>query len=103
MVLGHNSLPSIEFKLIYAFHMPAFFILSGYLYKPKKWYKTLKCMFIPILFYSFIRFIFYILNQSLDGKIEWQWNIIERCFLPFLKMNVHNEITVFLEYGFSFV
>lgn len=60
MVLGHNSLPYIESKLIYAFHMPAFFILSGYLYKPKKWYKTLKCMLIPILFFhsSDLYFIF---------------------------------------------
>ncbi len=37
VVLGHASfIPEELFDLIYSFHMPAFFILSGYLFKLKK-------------------------------------------------------------------
>lgn len=35
MVLGHNSLPCIESKLIYAFHMPAFFIYQATYINPR--------------------------------------------------------------------
>ena len=75
--------------------MPAFFILSGYLYKPQKWYKTLKCMLIPILFFIHQIYILYFKPIFKRGGIELKWNLIERCFLPFLKTNVSNEITLF--------
>ena len=36
MVVGHfNGLPLWFEKWIFSFHMPLFFILSGYLFKPK--------------------------------------------------------------------
>ena len=37
MLLGHSGAPKLLTQLIYAFHMPFFFILSGYLYDPEKW------------------------------------------------------------------
>ncbi len=37
MILGHcDGLPHIVRNFIFSFHMPLFFILSGYFYKPKK-------------------------------------------------------------------
>lgn len=35
VVLGHYSIPSWLYNFIFSFHMPLFFILSGYFYKPK--------------------------------------------------------------------
>lgn len=42
MVVGHCLPVKWQGTLIYAFHMPAFFVISGYLYKPHHWLKTLK-------------------------------------------------------------
>lgn len=36
VVIGHNYMISVPIRhLIYSFHMPLFFLISGYLYKPK--------------------------------------------------------------------
>lgn len=95
MVLGHNKLPGLERTWIYGFHMPAFFIISGYLFKPRSWRRTIKSLLIPIAVFSFIRFGFYVLNQSVKGTMLWDWSLIGRCLLPFLKANVDNEVTLF--------
>lgn len=44
--------------LIYAIHMPLFFIVSGYLYKPHKATKLLKAFFLPMLCYFILCFGF---------------------------------------------
>lgn len=95
MVLGHNNLPGCERTWIYGFHMPAFFIISGYLFKPRPWKRTIKGLFIPIVVFSIVRFCFYVLNQSVKGTMLWDWSLIGRCLLPFLKANVYNEVTLF--------
>ena len=38
VVIGHSGAPGILTKLIYSFHMPLFFILSGYLFDSTKWH-----------------------------------------------------------------
>lgn len=35
MVIGHSGAPEWLFYIIYSFHMPVFFLVSGYLFKPK--------------------------------------------------------------------
>lgn len=95
MVLGHNNLPDCERTWIYGFHMPAFFIISGYLFRPRPWKRTVKGLFIPIAIFSIIRLCFYVLNQSIKGTMLWDWSLIGRCLLPFLKANVYNEVTLF--------
>lgn len=40
MLIGHSSLSGRGLHLIYGFHMPFFFILSGYLYNREKWEKA---------------------------------------------------------------
>ena len=37
MLIGHSGAPDILTQLIYGFHMPFFFILSGFLYNREKW------------------------------------------------------------------
>ena len=39
MLVGHSGAPQLCTKMIYGFHMPFFFILSGYLYNYEKWDK----------------------------------------------------------------
>lgn len=54
MVLGHAGAKGWERDWFYAFHMPAFFIISGYLYKPHAFVDTVKSLFIPVTFFSII-------------------------------------------------
>lgn len=95
MVLGHNDLPEWGRLWIYGFHMPAFFIISGYLFKARDWKKTLRGFAVPVLLFSLIRFLFYVLNQYRVGAMVWDCSLWERCLLPFFKTNVENEVTLF--------
>lgn len=69
MILCHTGMYSGGYwgkliaQLIYSFHMPAFFIISGYLYKPHAWWKTAKAFLLPVLFFSAIVLIKAIVAQ----------------------------------------
>ena len=39
MIIGHSNAPAEIIRGIYGFHMPFFFILSGYIYDVEKWKK----------------------------------------------------------------
>lgn len=61
--------------VIYSFHMPLFFVLSGYLFKTDKYngiweflMKKKKSLIMPYLMLSFITLLFYILIN----KVYWQ-------------------------------
>ncbi len=65
MLLGHNELASKEaFCFIYTFHMPLFFILSGYFVSERKdtfseWLsKNFKALIIPYLFFYLLTYPF---------------------------------------------
>lgn len=58
MVLGHWTTNDVLIKYIYSFHMPALFVISGYLYKPRPWTKTLLSFGIPVAFFSLINLFF---------------------------------------------
>lgn len=94
MVLGHNHISGVERVWIYGFHMPAFFIISGYLYKPRDWKMTLKSFVVPIAFYSVIRFCFYLAKNAYMGN-PFPDHVIFRTLVPLFKANVHDEITLF--------
>lgn len=57
-ILGHNSLPPLLYDWIYAFHMPLFFIISGYLWKEKtlklEVNKGIKQLLFPLIFTKII-------------------------------------------------
>ena len=54
MVIGHSNLPFNLRGLIFVFHMPLFFIVSGYLYKERSYAeilnKQIARIMVPFLF-----------------------------------------------------
>ena len=58
MVVGHWTSNDILIRYIYSFHMPALFIISGYLYKPRPWIKSILSFGIPVAFYSLLNLVF---------------------------------------------
>jgi len=54
MVVGHWTNNSILLMYIYSFHMPALFVISGFLYKPHPWKRTIISFGVPVVFYSLI-------------------------------------------------
>lgn len=63
VIIGHSGIPEMIYKFIYGFHMPLFFIISGFLYNYAKWnqlgFKTLvrkkfKAYIIPYFTLSFL-------------------------------------------------
>lgn len=54
MVIGHSGAPTIITNFIYGFHMPLFFVLSGFLYNDCKWRQRGWHSFIKSRFNSYI-------------------------------------------------
>ena len=51
--------------------MPAFFVISGYLYRPRQCLKTIKCLVVPIIIYSTINLVFkFALDMTRQGCID---------------------------------
>ena len=71
VVVGHAGCKGNAQIILYAFHMPAFFIVSGYLYKPKDWRSTFKSLAIPIILYSGVNLAFkWALDLIRNGNID---------------------------------
>lgn len=49
MLCGHCIIPNVLHSFIYIWHMPLFFIVSGYFYHPKSRTKCLKTSFLGLL------------------------------------------------------
>ena len=58
MVVGHWTSNEVVLTYIYSFHMPALFVVSGILYKPRPWMKTFFSFGIPIAFYSLLNLLY---------------------------------------------
>jgi len=60
IVVGHAGIPHYSYlwNLIFSFHVPGFFIISGYLYRPHSWIKTLTSFLVPIIVFSAVNLIF---------------------------------------------
>lgn len=75
MIAGHLfSIGGTAVTVIFTFHMPLFFIISGILFKPEKDTKLyiknkLKHLGIPYLFYLFLGFCFTMLVPELRSRI----------------------------------
>lgn len=65
MVVGHWTNNELLLVYIYSFHMPAFFTISGFLYKPRHWFKTILSFGVPVLFFSSVNFLILILTKQL--------------------------------------
>lgn len=51
VVYGH-CVADVLSSYIFLFHVPIFFIISGILYRPKRYIDTLKSLFVPVLLFS---------------------------------------------------
>lgn len=92
MVLGHTSIPSVLSNFIWAFHMPLFFIASGW---TTNWQKTdfigftkrkLRTLLVPFFVYSLIVLLIHILQGWVDFN-HWLcngWGAYALWFIPVL-------------------
>ena len=59
VIFGHMKMPNEVLQWIYAFHMPLFFIVSGYTYRAQKvnrefLLKKIKTIYVPFLLFALI-------------------------------------------------
>lgn len=96
MVLGHCFLTGVPRQFIYAFHMPAFFIISGYLYKQHNWKRTTVAFGCPVVFYLLLNLSYYVLRQKciLHNDIDWS-SLLIRILPPLIKNNNGEDISLF--------
>lgn len=95
MVLGHAGLSGYSREFVYAFHIPAFFIISGYLYKPHNWRKTLRSFGIPVVCFSFVNLCYVILRQWLKGDMMTPNELLISVTTPYWKCNFGEYISLF--------
>lgn len=74
VVLGHlNTLPGIS-KVIYGFHMPLFFFISGFVFNKKSSLVFIKEKFnrilVPYIFFSVLTFLLYYIPNYNDSKFK---------------------------------
>lgn len=112
MVIGHSGCPKWLHDVIYTFHMPLFFICSGYFYKPittiehlfSFWSKRIKGLYWPYIkwsvFFLLLHNLFYNLNIYSDsyGYLTYKSSLydinefVHRLKYIFIAMNNHEEL-----------
>lgn len=88
VVLGHLSIPPIVHKIIYLFHMPLFFFISGYFLMPKydrfAFVKSkVNRLIIPIILYSIFLIPFFILGTNIMGFSGITFRKVLESSIPF--------------------
>ena len=71
VVVGHVG-PRIILPFVYAFHVPAFFVISGYLYKKSWWLQTFLSFTIPVFFFSLLWFLMTVVLSGFDVAQAWE-------------------------------
>lgn len=72
VVYGH-CIANVVSSYIFLFHVPAFFIISGMLYRPKHYVDTLRSLFVPVLLFSLLLYpwhLYGIWNQGRGWSFE---------------------------------
>ncbi|KAA8825671.1 acyltransferase family protein [Bifidobacterium myosotis] len=91
VVLGHSSLIGHLNQVLYSFHMPLFFIISGMLFKPhplkELLEKKIRRLLVPYLTFASLTFIY--------------WSVLERRFRPGNYSVPEAFINIFLARGGS--
>lgn len=76
VVIGHCSISKYFHSIIYSFHMPLFFIVSGFFYYKQKTssllFKTIRHLLLPYSFFVILNFLF-----SVIFKVVSTHNIVE--------------------------
>ena len=105
--VGHFSPPEIQQRLICNMHMPAFFIISGYLYHRRSAWRTFISFLVPVLFFSCVCFILYIIESYLQkGTCDITSHFYYRFVEEYFFRNTHNpyeEQRVHLYLGLWFI
>ncbi|MFA9441842.1 acyltransferase family protein [Uliginosibacterium sp. sgz301328] len=79
VLLGHSKgMPAGMLNLIYGFHMPLFFFLSGYLLKPARLadpvntagVRLLRALAVPYVFFFGISYLYWLLTRDIGYKAE---------------------------------
>ncbi len=77
VVIGHTpGIPAVAAELIYSFHMPLFFFISGYLLPPARqsmplaqaWGKSARSLLVPYLFFFLISFLYWLATRGLGDR-----------------------------------
>ncbi len=69
VIIGHISQNEIITSVIYSFHMPLFFILSGYLYHKGNTKNKIKKILIPYFLFSIISYLYwFFIEKNLRGQ-----------------------------------
>lgn len=77
VILGH-SIPASEEEysiirnFIYAFHMPLFVFLSGFLYKRGNIKKDVLCILVPYLIYQVTNLLWILKGNIIHISIDWE-------------------------------
>lgn len=104
MILGHMGSTDIEVKRwFYTFHMPCFFIISGYLHKNHDLSTTSKYLLLPVLIISSFNFIhrivvmYFLLDVPFDPTLYFAYPIAGFFLFP------SSQISVDLFTGFWYI
>jgi len=83
VMLGHTTIPAPLKTYIYTFHMPLFFFLSGYLYKPEKFAsftaflaKRTKSLLIPYFCFSLAAYVWFLFTFRL-GLVTYDQSLLK--------------------------
>ena len=80
MVVGHWYSNDYVLLFVYSFHMPALFIISGILYKPRPWHKSMLSFAVPVAFFSIINIVFLLLTGNICIENLFSKDVFFRLF-----------------------
>ena len=105
--VGHFNPPEVQKQLIWGCHMPAFFMISGYLYHRHGALRTLYSFAVPMLFYTAIVFGVHIVQEIVqNGYWNYQLDLghlWHRVFEQFFIRNADNPYGIVPVIGIWFV
>ena len=89
--VGHFNSPETQKMLIWGCHMPAFFIISGYLYRRHGAWQTIYSFAIPMLFFTAIVFGVHIIQDLIQhGHWDYRLDINHCCYRLFEQFFLRN-------------
>ena len=97
IILCHSglSINGTTWKIICALNVPGFFFISGYLYRPHPWQRTLKSIGIPILFFSVLNLTFVLLKEYISTDNHSASFICNNIFRGYLFAGEQNFFVLF--------
>lgn len=106
VVIGHQNIPHSVTNWIFSFHMPLFFILSGFFFSSKrKFYeifkRRVKSLIIPYVFFYALNFILFCFLRD-NYYSSFSFSIGQNLALWFLPVLFLSELLIKLSYNYRF-